>query len=616
MSQNTGNIEEIIFTDDYIEMCDITVDEAHCYYAEGVLTHNSAEEVRICSNISREPIWEEAFISGGDIHKSCYSLDTEFLTKEGWKTYDKISPDTKLAMYDPNKGKVLYTCAGEPFFNKTDTMYHFTGEFSDLLVTPNHRMYFREDKPFFEIARADKLFENHKPLKVLCSPELSHEDTDLGEISYTSNGNKKAISHNTYLRLLCAVLANMNYNLLDENSNKIYLYRDENPVTAREYYRVTEKVVKEIPEFKSETLYGIPVYALENNQLVNILKKDLGMDTREYRLSNRIMNLTPKDIKILFEQSKLLVTYLYGKYIRFPKELKNMAEQLQLLAMSAGYSTNLIFDKDNKDSYMLYLIEGNREDEIPESEMFKVTYDEPVTSVCYSVPTGLLVVRRNGKISVCGNTAISLWGAENYNKDKRKIAKACTFGVIYGMGPSGLVGSKFGISTLAEAEKFYNTYKGKLSTLFSWIARVQQRARRTGTVYTYLGRPRRVRGYYEEHNIGFANRTAVNTQIQGTAGDLLKLVMCRLWKNLLNNPEYMNDIAWRVTIHDEIGYSVRASRATELIAKIEDNQTIKLKEWPVTLLTEASIGWSMGSVFAVERVYNDDGTFFYRPKLE
>lgn len=215
------------------------------------------------------------------------------------------------------------------------------------------------------------------------------------------------------------------------------------------------------------------------------------------------------------------------------------------------------------------------------------------------------------------STAEALWGAENYNKDLRKMAKGVNFGIIYGMGANSLIDPTKGINTLAEAEEFYNHYKNSLPTLFQWIDRVQRRARRYGTVSTYFGRPRRVKSYYDNHNPGFANRTAVNTQIQGSAGDILKLVMIRLWKNLFNNDKYKDDVAFRCTIHDEIQYSIRASRAHEIMGVIEDNQTVKINEWPVPIIVECSFGTSMGSLFAFERVKDDSELgFHYEPKLD
>ena len=93
--------------------------------------------------------------------------------------------------------------------------------------------------------------------------------------------------------------------------------------------------------------------------------------------------------------------------------------------------------------------------------------------------------------------------------------------------------------------------------------------------------------------------------------------MCRLWDNLLNNPKYKDDVRFMITIHDEIGYSVKASRAHEIMDLIEKNQTIVLKEWPVPIITEASCGWSVGGLFAFEKVKDDNPLGFkYYPKLD
>ena len=216
------------------------------------------------------------------------------------------------------------------------------------------------------------------------------------------------------------------------------------------------------------------------------------------------------------------------------------------------------------------------------------------------------------------STAVAVWGEENYNKDLRKRAKGVNFAVVYGAQAASFNDPSYGIYSLAEAEEFYNNYKSKLPTLFQWIDRKQRQGRKNGTICTYFGRPRRVKGYFDNHNAAFANRTIINTQIQGTAGDMLKLVCCRLWKNLLNNDDYKNDVRFMLTIHDEIGYSVRVKRLEEILDLIEKNQTVVLKEWPIPIITEASCGWSPGGLFAFEKVEDSSRPlgFTYKPKLD
>lgn len=214
------------------------------------------------------------------------------------------------------------------------------------------------------------------------------------------------------------------------------------------------------------------------------------------------------------------------------------------------------------------------------------------------------------------STAISIWGEENYNKDYRKMAKAANFSILYGAAAQSFADNPMYHMNLSEAEEFYNKYKKALPTLFQWEERLQRRGRREGYVSTYFGRPRRVKGYFDNRNFAFANRTIVNTVVQGTASDMLKIVMCKLWDRLLNNPEYRDDVAWRATIHDEIQYCVRSTRANEIVSIIEDTQRIKLPEFPVVIEVEASVGWSMGGVFAFQKIDHPDGTWHYEPKCD
>lgn len=104
---------------------------------------------------------------------------------------------------------------------------------------------------------------------------------------------------------------------------------------------------------------------------------------------------------------------------------------------------------------------------------------------------------------------------------------------------------------------------------------------------------------------------------KNTSGDILKIVLCRLWNKLFNNPKYINDVKWLVTIHDEIGYSIRASKLNEIVKIIEDNQSIRLPEWPVPIITEPGIGWSMGHVYDFHNVPDDSEVGFHlEPDLE
>lgn len=215
------------------------------------------------------------------------------------------------------------------------------------------------------------------------------------------------------------------------------------------------------------------------------------------------------------------------------------------------------------------------------------------------------------------STACAIWGEEHYNRDYRKMAKYANFSILYGASSHSLYAdSRYGFKSLQEAEDFYNKYKKALPTLFQWQDRLIYSARRKGMLQTFFGRPRRLRSYYENKQIGFANRSAGNTSVQGVAGDILKMVMIKLWRALFNNEEFKNDVAWRVAIHDEIGYTIRATKLMRILKIIKETQSVKLPEWPVEIITDPSVGWSMGRVYDFHMVEGDSELgYHFEPDL-
>ena len=118
--------------------------------------------------------------------------------------------------------------------------------------------------------------------------------------------------------------------------------------------------------------------------------------------------------------------------------------------------------------------------------------------------------------------------ADKVNAEARRLAKVINFGIIYGMGPQRLAG-ELGIA-LDEASDYIKRYFERLPGVRAWLDETVRNARTTGYVTTMYGRRR----YLPELNAqpggarAQAERIAINTPIQGTAADLIKLAMIRL----------------------------------------------------------------------------------------
>lgn len=606
----------------------------------------AAEELRIAANLSREPNWVDAFVHGDDIHKRCYSLDTEFLTRDGWKTYEHIGIDTEIAQYNEDTKELEFVKAGHAYFNETDTMYHFVGNNTDLLVTPNHRMYDKGRDNWY-VKRADELYKK-RYYHTICSP-ISNKvlrDSDIvidrGNIDIKSTYHKDgfSISVDDFVELLGYVITDGGTCLRSCGTKTVYFSQSEVKVDVlarmQDLNRRLGGLFKEEIDYckgKETTICGrvsilngnFHRFSLTSSALFDVVVEYIGGNLKKDRvLSNKMLQFS----------DRLLIKFLDAMYggdglhdNREGREnsrtllvkSKKLVEQLQLILINIGYSTNIrdVSDRYSTNLYKLNYVKDKRVVRGSNRKTEIIKYDKPVKSVCFAVPSTLLFVRRNGKTSVCGNTAVAIWGEEHYNRDYRKMAKYANFSILYGASSHSLYAdSRYGFKSLQEAEDFYNKYKKALPTLFQWQDRLIYSARRKGMLQTFFGRPRRLRSYYENKQIGFANRSAGNTSVQGVAGDILKMVMIKLWRALFNNEEFKNDVAWRVAIHDEIGYTIRATKLMRILKIIKETQSVKLPEWPVEIITDPSVGWSMGRVYDFHMVDDDSELgYHFEPDL-
>lgn len=214
-------------------------------------------------------------------------------------------------------------------------------------------------------------------------------------------------------------------------------------------------------------------------------------------------------------------------------------------------------------------------------------------------------------------TAVKIFGEENYCKEARKKAKTANFGILYGSSAYGFH-KQFPDMSLEDCEDFIDKFKSALPSIESSQMSAVRYGKKNGYVKTYFGRPRRVKYYFNSPNRsmqGFAKRTCMNTVVQGCAGDCLKLMLVRLWKELFV-PYKDKGVKWIGTIHDEINYLVPKSLLNEVVPIIMECQTINLPGWQVTLVPDLSIGKSFGELIPFDYKVNEDGSVKFIPQIE
>jgi DNA polymerase I len=157
------------------------------------------------------------------------------------------------------------------------------------------------------------------------------------------------------------------------------------------------------------------------------------------------------------------------------------------------------------------------------------------------------------------------------NAEHRRAAKAINFGIIYGQTPFGLA-AQLGIDQ-KEAAKFINAYFARYRGVKEYLERSLVEARKTGVTRTLFGRIRPLPEITSTQvNLrNFAERTALNTPLQGTAADLIKLAMIKIAREL---PEQKFKAKMILQVHDELLFEAphaELDRLRVLVRKAMEN---------------------------------------------
>ena len=184
-------------------------------------------------------------------------------------------------------------------------------------------------------------------------------------------------------------------------------------------------------------------------------------------------------------------------------------------------------------------------------------------------------------------------------KEQRTIAKNVNFGTFYGLFPNGLQKTlkfKAGVDkTVEECEEIIRNLKAGYPGLTRWQEATKNTAARKVYTETWLGRRRYLPNILSD-NWGlksFAERCSLNTPIQGTAADILKLAIVRIIEGLPDRP-WIKPI---FQIHDELTFIVPEDKLEEAIGFIKSCMEVQpFEEFDLPLVAEASAGPTFGNM--------------------
>lgn len=175
---------------------------------------------------------------------------------------------------------------------------------------------------------------------------------------------------------------------------------------------------------------------------------------------------------------------------------------------------------------------------------------------------------------------------DDVTKDQRRSAKAINFGLIYGMSAFGL--AKQLDITRPEAQEYVDLYFQRYPGVKDYMEQTKEKAKEDGYVETVFGR----RLYLHEINAKngmrrqYAERTAINAPMQGTAADIIKRAMINLDEEIQKGKFDMRMI---MQVHDELVFEIKESQVDDAIKLIIEKME-NAAELSVPLIVDVGVG--------------------------
>ncbi|MEE0029767.1 MAG: DNA polymerase, partial [Dialister sp.] len=179
---------------------------------------------------------------------------------------------------------------------------------------------------------------------------------------------------------------------------------------------------------------------------------------------------------------------------------------------------------------------------------------------------------------------------EEVTDEQRSHAKAVNFGIIYGISGFGL-SKQLGI-TPKQAQDYIDRYNARYPKILGFMQRMIEEARETGRAVTLFGRYRELPDIRSKNFMrrSLAERMAMNTPIQGTAADIMKMAMIAVYDKLRKG-HYKSRVLLQV--HDELVAEVVAEEKEEIAALLKETmESVVTLKVPLLADVHAGKNWA------------------------
>jgi len=339
----------------------------------------------------------------------CYSEDTRVLTNNGFKYYWELNSKDKIATIIEENNSIEYIEASsiETFDVKDRKFHHYKNNCVDILVSDNHRMYYRTVKiDKYRMSPSNEI--NVNTVKFLQGGLIwkgeSLKEFKIPFVEYNNNKDRNREQQIIYnINDFCEF---MGYYLSEGSVLKKMVENKQYPIkisqTNEEGIKIMTSLMDKLGFRRECDCWKI------NNKSLAIYLSNFGDSNNKY-IPEELKNLPIDKLKILF--NALIVGDGYrteeGTYVRYSSNSKRLAEDVMEIMLKIGYKTSISVNEfKNKNWNTNYVVSGNLTQLEPRVIIDKQRSDVNYTGVmwCPVVKNRPFITERNGKLGIHYNT--------------------------------------------------------------------------------------------------------------------------------------------------------------------------------------------------------------------
>ena len=333
----------------------------------------------------------------------CLSEDTEILTTSGWKKYNEVSIGDKLLNFSLDDNKIKEDTINNVFiYDNIDKIVKLKTDVVELLITDGHNIINRPSKK-----RLDESC-NEWSLSSIDNFMDGHSFSIEIPVASQMNDNKDIDLSDDWIKLSAWLITEGHFRVFKTSKSGINIYQNEGP-QAEEIKQILENLGLEysvsIGKYagKDFTIRG-KTYTTKKDCVRFYIKEKSAKEVRKVITSKLIpsifFDMSQRQFELFLETMiKGDGSYNGPNTVEYYSASKELIEQLQILCFLNGRRTNLK-TKDGR-NYRLQ-ITGRNTVTVANKNLSYIPYNGKTW--CVSTTNGTIVVRRNGKIAVVGNS--------------------------------------------------------------------------------------------------------------------------------------------------------------------------------------------------------------------